>query len=1092
MKNSFKIGRIPWYCLKFDLKMKLSLFFLFISLFQLQAGDSYAQRTKVTLEFKGASLERIFNEMEKQTDFKFFYNIDDVDTSKKATVSVRRKKIFGVLDQLLKSSSLQYKVNGKQIILIKVEPKEKRINIIQQEIGINGIVRNQEGLPLSGVTISIEDTNRGTITNFDGEYSLTAPPNSTLVFTYLGYKPHREKVNDRTEINVQLQEDIAALDEVEINAGYYNTTRRESTGNISRVTAKEIENQPLVSPIQTLQGRMAGVEITPSSSNPGSAPNIRIRGINSLREKGNYPLYIIDGVPISSIPVETYSIIGNFGGAGIDPLSNLNIQNIQSIEVLKDADATAIYGSRGANGVVLITTKQGIKNGSGLEVSVSLGASTIPNRLELLNTEQYLEVRRRAIENDGTELTEINAYDLLLWDDQKYTDWQDFKYGGTSENLNSNIAFSGGNDNTSYRLGGSYFTQGTVYPGNRDYNKITGNINLNHTSDNNKLNLFFTTNYGIDKNNTTSFNVNGIESLPPNAPDLFNEDGSPNWEDWSVGYLTSPLEGYANTNVITTNNLISNLNLSYILLHSLTFKINLGYHNYNSEDISKRPKRSYAPSEYTNNSSFHQSSKRSSWIVEPQILFNHDFNKLEMNFILGATLQESNNQSTAFRAEGYASEPLIGNLGAASDILNARSNSTEYRYAAIFSRLGFNWDKKLFLNLTGRRDGSSRFGPNKKIGNFAAIGAAWIFSDGNFFQNNLSFLSFGKLRGSYGTTGNDQIGDYGYLDAYEATRGEGGLYPTALANPNFSWEVNKKLETAIEVGFLEDKIRLSASWYKNRSSNQLVGYPLPSIAGFNTVQANLPATVENRGWEFTANTENYNTENFHWSTSFNISFPKNELISYPDIDQSSYANTYRVGYPLNVDLLYQYTGLDPETGYYTVRDVNEDGRYDYEDEIEIRDRNKMWYGGISNNLRYKNFSLQFLWSFVKQNGRSEFFLAGGPGNVPIEAYSSLQENSRYQIVSYNTQANRAYQWAINSTFFDDQDASYLRLQTLTLGYDLPEKVSAKLGLKNLRFSFHGQNLLTITPFNGIDPDNPYSMTGFQGLRTITGGIHINL
>lgn len=1081
--NAFKSPLI-----KFDLKMKLSLILFFGSLFTMIAGNGYSQKTSLSFNLEQVTVAQVIDEIEAISEFRFVYNVKDVDLNRKISLDIKKEKIHYVLQRVFLNTNTIYRVKDKQIILEKYSE-----NSLQDPFKIRGTITDKKGIPLTGVTVWIKDTNRGVSTNLDGTYQIIVPDENTIiVFSSIGYKSQEVTVGDQRIINIQMEESIGQLGEVILNAGYYNVSERERTGNISRVTAEEIENQPLVSPIQTLQGRMAGVEITPSSSNPGSAPRIRIRGINSLRDEGNFPLYIVDGVPLSSIPVETYSIIGNFGGGGIDPLNNLNIQNIQSIEVLKDADATAIYGSRGANGVVLITTKQGIKHGSGLEVSVTLGASTIPNRLELLNTEQYLEIRRRALENDGTELTEINAYDLLLWDDEKYTDWQEFKYGGTSENLNSNISFSGGNKNTSYRIGASYYTQGTVYPGDRDYNKITGNINLNHMSDDNKLNLFFTTNYGIDNNNTTSFNVNGIESLPPNAPDLFNEDGSPNWEDWSVGNLTSPLEGYADTNVINTNNLVSNLNLSYNLLQSLSLKVNLGYNNYNNEELVKLPKRSYAPSQYTTNSSFHQSSKRSSWIVEPQILYNDDFNKLEMNFILGATLQESNNHSTNFQAGGYASEPLIGNLAAASNILNARSTSAEYRYAAIFSRLGFNWDKKVFLNLTGRRDGSSRFGPNKKIANFGAIGAAWIFSEETFFQTNFSFLSFGKLRGSYGTTGNDQIGDYGYLDAYEATTGVGGLYPTALANPNFSWEVNKKLETAIELGFLEDKIMLSASWYKNRSSNQLVGYPLPSIAGFVNVQANLPATVENSGWEITANTKNFNSEKFRWETSFNMSFPKNELVSYPDIDQSSYANTYRVGYPLSIDLLYQYTGLDPETGYYTVRDVNEDGRYDYEDETEIRERDKMWYGGIGNNLLYKNFSLQFLWSFVKQNGRSNLFLAGGPRNLPVEAYSSLEENSKYQIVSYNTQASRAFQRAKNSTFFYDQDASYLRLQTLTLGYDLPEKVSAKLGLKSLRFSVHGQNLLTITSFNGIDPDNPYSLTGFQGLRTITGGVHINL
>src|SRR5690606_10523724 len=285
---------------------------------------------------------------------------------------------------------------------------------------------------------------------------------------------------------------------------------------------------------------------------------------------------------------------------------------------------------------------------------------------------------------------------------------------------------------------------------------------------------------------------------------------------------------------------------------------------------------------------------------------------------------------------------------AAESMDNGTSQNTAYKYNAVFARLGYNWNRKYYINLTGRRDGSSRFGSGNRFANFGAIGAAWIFSEGAFVKKHLSFLSFGKLRSSYGTTGNDQIPDYGYLDAYEATRGPGGLYPTQLYNPNFSWEINKKLETAIELGFLRDRINLGVSWYRNRSSNQLVGYPLPGITGHASVQANLPATVQNSGWEVELSTLNITSENFKWQTSFNITFPKNELLNYPNIDQSSYANVYRVGRPLNIDLLYQYEGIDPDTGLYSIADLNDDGRFDYDDRIIIKDQGRKFFGGINN------------------------------------------------------------------------------------------------------------------------------------------------
>ena len=951
---------------------------------------------------------------------------------------------------------------------------------------VTGVVTDEKGMPLPGVTVTVKGINRGTATNLDGKYEIAVDAQGTLVFSFMGFKKAEVAVAGRREINISLAEDITALDEVEINAGYYNTTRRESTGNISRVTAEEIELQPVVSPLQALQGRMAGVEVVPGGSHPGMAPTIRIRGINSLREEGNYPLYIIDGVPINATPVETSSLAGY---TGIDPLSNLDLNNIESIEVLKDADATAIYGSRGANGVVLITTKSGAGMGAGLEAIFYYGTATAPGRLDLLNTQEYLDLRRRAFENDELEPTEWDAYDLVLWDQERYTDWQEFLIGGTAETTNANLTFSGGNETTSFRVGGSYFNRGTIFPGSYNYNKMNGNFNLSHHSRNNKFNLQLYTNYGRDDNKlvgTVDFSA-GTLFLPPNAPSLFNEDGSLHWEEWGAAGLSNPLQGYFNNTITQTNNLISNVALSYELFSGLQFKTSLGYTYYDLQELRKQPKRSYNPSGANTNNSSHIKSNRSSWIAEPQFHFNQSFGNLNMESLIGATFQENENSIERFQAIGYVTEALIGNIAAAERIAFPSRESSEYRYIALFSRLGFNWDKKYFLNLTGRRDGSSRFGPSNRFANFGAIGAAWIFTEEGFIENNLPFLSFGKLRGSYGTTGNDQIGDYGFLDAYEATRGPGGLYPTALANPDYSWEVNKKLEGGIDLGFFEDRLRLGLSHYQNRSSNQLVGYPLPFITGFSSVQANLPATVENTGWEVEFSSLNIENSNFRWESSFNISFPKNELVSYPNIEQSSYANTYKVGHPLNISLLYDYTGLDPETGFYTVRDVNEDGRYDYHDMVVIKDRNREFYGGLSNNLNYRDFSLQFLWEFVKQEGRISDFDTSYPSNMLSVV---LEEDGGYQKISQSFEAATAFYNAYHSPF-PFRDASFIRLKTLSLSYEVPDNLTEKIGVKNFRFFLHGQNLLTFTSFDAIDPENPDSATP-GNLKTITGGLAINL
>jgi len=772
----------------------------------------------------------------------------------------------------------------------------------------------------------------------------------------------------------------------------------------------------------------------------------------------------------------------------------LNLSNIESIEVLKDADATAIYGSRGANGVVLITTKKGTYGKTGLEARVYTGTASVPNRMDLLNTEQYLQIRKQAFINDEVEPDQYNAYDLVLWDQDRYTDFQDFYFGGTSSITDVNLSTSGGDENTTFRLGGSYHNQGTVYPGDFDYKKITAGLNLNHISNNQKLYIDLSVNYGLDDNNLVGFADLSYNAfyLPPNAPQIFNENGSLHWEDWAEAGWNNPLEGFFNASSTSANNLVSSLGISYELLPGFTLKSNMGYTNFNSSEIVKKPKHSYNPAywESIDHSSTNLDVNRKSWIIEPQLLYTKKIGKGNINALLGGTFQESNNISLGLEAKGYVSESLIGNLSAAENIANAVNQNSAYRYTAIFGRLGFSWEQKYFINLTGRRDGSSRFGPGKQFATFGAIGGAWIFTEEPFFNSNLPFLSFGKLRGSYGTTGNDQIGDYGYLDAFEATVGPGGLYPTQLSNPNYSWEINKKLETAVELAFLQNRINLSLSWYRNRSSNQLVGYALPAITGFSSVQANLPALVENTGWEAELSITNFRTNNFHWQSFFNLTVPKNKLVNYPGIEQSSYSNTFKVGSPLNIILLYQYQGIDPETGFYSVADINEDGRLDYEDRIVIQDLGRKFFGGINNNFSYKNFSLNFLWEFVKQEGSLTFLNPGGLSNQSEDVIQSLDTDSRYQTISQSYEASVAYYDALDSTF-PYVDASFLRLKTFSVGYSLPTNFLNSMGLTEAKIFLNGQNLWTLTSYKGMDPEIPTGGTQFAGLKTVTGGIQLN-
>ena len=484
---------------------------------------------------------------------------------------------------------------------------------------------------------------------------------------------------------------------------------------------------------------------------------------------------------------------------------------------------------------------------------------------------------------------------------------------------------------------------------------------------------------------------------------------------------------------------------------------------------------------------------RKSWILEPQLVYSTRIGEGTLDGLVGLTFQENESSNLSVAGEGFVSETLIKDLASAEEVNVDDNTYSMYRYNAIFARLGYNWKQKYYINLTGRRDGSSRFGPDKRFSSFGALGGAWIFSEEPFIENNLHFLSFGKFRGSYGTTGSDQIGDYGYIDAYEVTDGPNGLYPTQLTNPDYSWEENKKLEAAIELGFIKDRVNLGVSWYRNRSSNQLVGFPLPSTTGFSTVQANLPATVQNTGWEFEISTINISTEKFKWQTFLNLSIPNNKLLSFPDIDQTSYANIYRVGHPLNINLLYQYDGIDPETGFYQVVDMNEDGRLDYEDRVDIKNVGRKYFGGITNNLSYKGIGLSFLFEFINQDARERnMALPGSPNQQTMDFYRRWQygENQDIQKISQSTQASRAY----NNYRLTDQiisDGSFLRLRTLNLSYTLPSIFLQKFKIGQCKLFLQGQNLFAITNYHSLNLDNPGS-TSLPALRTFTFGAQVNL
>jgi TonB-linked SusC/RagA family outer membrane protein len=970
-----------------------------------------------------------------------------------------------------------------------------------QILTVTGRVTDQSGEPLPGVTVVVkESTSIGTTTGPDGNYSLkNVSSDAVISFSFIGYKTVEVPVEGRTQINAQLQEDITAIDEVIINAGYYSVKDRERTGSIIRVTAGEIENHPVSNVLSAVQGRMAGVNITQNSGVPGGSYNIQIRGTNSLRRTGNYPMYIIDGVPANA---ETSSSLSGaiLPNAEINPLNAINPNDIESIEILKDADATAIYGSRGANGVILVTTKKGEADSkTTFSVNSSFGISRVAGKLEMMNTEQYLEMRRQAYANDGITTYPATAYDINgTWDETHYTDWQKELIGGTAVNSTVQLSVRGGSVNTGFLISGNHNEQTTVFA--KDFRYKTDNLsgNLNHHSVDNRFTLNASGLVSTQANNVINSDITTTAcKLSPNAPALYREDGSLNWEN---NTFTNPVAAYESNYSYDSKTLNTNLILGYELFPSLQIKFNGGINQLVFKELTLYPNTMYNPSFGITSSSSMASKNQNqlfSFLLEPQINYKRKFNNHQIDILAGGTYQQTKSAALRLSGNGFESNALISNLAAARSVSVSQDDITEYRYAALFGRINYLYKNKYILNLTGRRDGSSRFGPDRRFANFGAIGAAWLFSEENFLMNS-KLLSFGKLRFSYGLTGSDLIGDYQYLDTYTVSNtkygGSTGLYPSRLFNPSFSWEKTTKLEAAVETGFFNERIHFTAAWYLNRSGNQLVGIPLPRTTGFSTVQANLPAIVENKGIELELNTIPVKSGDFKWSSNFNISVPKNKLVSFPDLAGSTYANSYIVGHPTSIVKVYNYEGIDPETGLYSFTDYNNDGNISSPDDTKaIEDMGIKFFGGWSNQFVYRNLEISFLFQFVSRKQYNYNALMTYPGTMynqsteVLNVWSESNPDSRY--MPYTTGANPqknallGYFKSSNATI---SDGSFIRLKNIQLSYRLP----VNRYIQDILIYVQGQNLLTLTEYFGLDPE--FVLTGYlPPLRTWAFGLQLN-
>lgn len=1062
------------------LLMKISALALLLTWFATTiAASSSAQNlasVRASIPHGTLTLRDALKELERQTDFRFTYVSEDVTAYTKTTVNRGSTTLDAILQDLLEDTDLVFRQVGKTVVLKRKSTDavvgERAAVSVQQS---RGRVVDERGRPLVGVSVRIKGSSRGTSTDQDGYFTLPNAGQPTLIISYVGYQT-QEVQHVAGVMDIVLAPDFGDLDAVTVIA-YGTSSRRTSTGSTARISSEEISRAPVNNVLEALQGQIAGLDISAGSGLPGSSFNVRLRGLNSIGAS-NAPLFIIDGVPFFSESLNMFT--GDNGTQS--PIAGINPSDIERIDVLKDADATAIYGSRGANGVILITTKKGKSGATRANFNVYTGAGSVTNMVEMLSTTEYLELRREAYANSEQTPDPNTVVDLFEWDPNVDQRWEDKLFGGTAKVTEANASISGGSEGTNFLLSGTLRHETTVQPGDNSYRKGSGMLSINHSSPNGKFRATATANYTGDFNNALASDISQYYNLAPNMP-IYNEEGEFYW----TGNIQNPYAYLQRKHETRNNTLLTSSSLTYSPIHNLDITATIGYNRTNLNQQQMYPSTTFNPLLGVSSMSYLGNGAYSSYSLEPQASYTLPIGKGSLQLLAGATWQQSVRDGNYFIGEGFTSDAQLDNIDLAVSVRSNGMRYSKYRYQAGFARATYNWENKYIVNGTFRRDGSSRFGPYRRVGNFGSVGLAWVFSEEGFIQEGLPFLSFGKLRGSFGITGNDQIGDYGFMDTWSPTNypygGLSGLYPTRIANPLYSWESTQKVEMGLELGFLQNRLSLNVNRYWNESDDQLIEQILSPQTGFGGYTANLPGVVQNRGWEIEVSSINVRSDNFEWQTNANFTVSTNKLVAYPGLDADPYnKERYAIGHPMDIVFGYKFTGVDPQSGIAQFADLSGDGELNAEwaDQYVLGTRLPKFYGGLNNNISYKNLQLNFLFQFVKQEGEMLNFGYAATSALGIASNFDVSMRDRWRQPGDVTDVPRAAAvssdeaYSTYNTYYRHSDAlwgdaSYIRLKNVMLSYDFTSLLPA-LKTQRIQLYSQGQNLLTFTKYDGFDPE----------------------
>lgn len=1102
MKIKFTDHRFPFQKRLTFFIMRIFIILFCTTVFGLNSEKTFSQ-VKISIdEDQLVSVNHVFRIIKKQTNYGFIYPKTLFKNNPKIQLKKGDIELTKLLNQTLESSNLKFEVSNDKTITIKEAIKLPPDNetVLVQQTEVKGTVTDETGQPLAGANILEKGTKNGAQADFDGNFSINLTnKNATLVISYVGFATQEISISGQTNIAVTLKESASGLDEV-VLIGYGSVRKGDLTGAVSSVSSADLNRTVNQSFAEALDGRASGVKILSGEGTPGGNVSVRIRGGTSI-SASNEPLYVVDGFPIV---VESNTDLFNTeinAGTSTNPLAGIDPKDIESLEILKDASATAIYGSRGANGVVIITTKKGNVGAPKLSFETSLSSKVLSKKLDLLGPVEYAQYRL-SLETDPN--SEVSA---LLANPESFAnqgvDWQDEVYR-TAILQNYRIGMSGGSQDLRYNVSlGAFLDEGIIKLS--DFDRYNARINLNgDLSEKLRFTAVITGAYSEQtgaptggSNNERAGVVTQVTGYPPLSFN-FNDATS----DLSGGQNFSPLTTIEESDILNKNDFFqANVSFQYNITDNLSFNTLAGITVSNQKNSSYFSTNTGAGA-FVGGSAIISHNANRSWVNENTLTYKKSFGDHLLTVLGGVTAQSATIESFRSASRDFSIEDLgFNNISIGNIIEIPTSNLEKWSLGSGLARVNYSYNNRYFVSASFRADGSSRFATGKKWGYFPAASVAWKLKNESFLEN-LNVISNLKIRGGFGITGNQEVARYQSITAMGTGLYGFGLdnnsadiiaYTDRVANPDLTWETTEQYNIGLDFGFLDSKITGTIDWYTKETTDMLLAVNLIPSAGIISPALQNIGSLSNKGLEIALNTINIESENFKWSTGFNISFNKNKILNLGSFDQI-FVDVQGANHQIVNEVLltpgesigtfygYETAGIygsdavdgtpgsrifvdqpDPVTGI-------PDGVINDDDRVILGNALPKHFGGFTNDFSYKNIDLSvfFNWSYGNKvyNANRVLFEEHHEGRnrstAILNAWTPTNQDTDVPAIGQG-EVSRLMDRYI-------EDGSFLRLKSLTLGYTFDDSLLSKTPFTSARISASGQNLFTITDYQGYNPE----------------------